>query len=477
MKLAIRLLLLIIVLALLIATKISYFQTNNRNIFKNVTHAGYVDQTWFGALQKVMKNFESTSTINTTTNVTKTFDTVTKINNNNNNNNNETPANISIPSIDKITPPKLQKFLPSMYIYTAHREMKDWKVVKLFCIADSSILTTLLDLTCTTLGGEQAQAVSLNLFDDGYKLQFDLWQMTCTFHRPMLLGENIQVIDSNGTSVSLPIERTSEMKGLLGACLGGPVRGNIKPTDVIGWMELNLLLGVSFTIVYFMEVSLQVMRVLQYYEAHGLLQMIPWQWPLTNKQFRYYGQNLLLHDCLHRSRHTNNFTIFTDMDEHIVPVNATDLTALMNRQDVRVAGWRVRNRFHHTHWRLSAEELSRRQLTMVDSESKRKWKHGVRSKYIVRPSAVEEVGVHSIKKVLPAYKAEDLPDSVALLHHYRSFVYMAKGLQGRKNEYKNLTHHEDHSVVRFFPRLLTRVEKVCRELNICKFLKLPITTG
>ena len=28
---------------------------------------------------------------------------------------------------------------------------------------------------------------------------------------------------------------------------------------------------------------------------------------------------------------------------------------------------------------------------MVDSESKRKWKFGVRSKYIVRPSAVDEV--------------------------------------------------------------------------------------
>ena len=73
------------------------------------------------------------------------------------------------------------------------------------------------------------------------------------------------------------------------------------------------MLGVSFTIVYFMEVSVQVntlkrqfwlqmidseklymdnnlgqvMRVLQYYEAQGLLQMIRWQWPLTNKQFRF----------------------------------------------------------------------------------------------------------------------------------------------------------------------------------------------
>ena len=125
MKLSIRLLLLIIVFVLLIATNIFYFQTNNRNIFKNVTHAGTVDQAWFAALQKVMKNFESTSTITTTTSVTKTFDNVTKnkINNNNNHNNYETPANIVTPYVDKVTSPKLQQFLPSVWIYTAHREV------------------------------------------------------------------------------------------------------------------------------------------------------------------------------------------------------------------------------------------------------------------------------------------------------------------------------------------------------------------
>ena len=35
--------------------------------------------------------------------------------------------------------------------------------------------------------------------------------------------------------------------------------------------------------------------------------------------------------------------------------------------------------------------VPRRQLTLVNSESEIKWKHGVRSKYIVRPAAVEEV--------------------------------------------------------------------------------------
>ena len=62
---------------------------------------------------------------------------------------------------------------------------------------------------------------------------------------------------------------------------------------------------------------------------------------------------------------------------------------------------------------------------MLDSERERKWKVPERSKYIVRPSAVEEVFllkfllksnlvnevyVHSPRKVLPGYKVENLPE-------------------------------------------------------------------
>ena len=135
---------------------------------------------------------------------------------------------------------------------------------------------------------------------------------------------------------------------------------------------------------------LQVMRVLRHYESQGLLQMIPWQWPLTNKQFRfsqirivlhvfrscylnewfckyvhiehrhflnfkkiphmqqsyirYFGQNLLLHDCLHRSRQRNNFTIFTDMDEHIVPVNVSLFHHLIFRNNyLKIRKWTWQN--------------------------------------------------------------------------------------------------------------------------------------
>ena len=34
---------------------------------------------------------------------------------------------------------------------------------------------------------------------------------------------------------------------------------------------------------------------------------------------RYFGQNLLLHDCLYRSRGLFTFTAVMDMDENIVP--------------------------------------------------------------------------------------------------------------------------------------------------------------
>ena len=46
------------------------------------------------------------------------------------------------------------------------------------------------------------------------------------------------------------------------------------------------------------------------------LSVVPYLYRSTS---RYFGQNLLLHDCLHRSRGRTDFTVFSDLDEHIVP--------------------------------------------------------------------------------------------------------------------------------------------------------------
>ena len=90
--------------------------------------------------------------------------------------------------------------------------------------------------------------------------------------------------------------------------------------------------------------------------------------------------------------------------------------------------------------------------------------------FSLKSNLFNEVGVHSVKKVLPGYKVEDLPErwflsppsdshkykpfkamdwifnkctnwiakwmfcSVALLHHYRSFVYTVSGWVGREAE-------------------------------------------
>lgn len=69
-----------------------------------------VDQVWFDASLKVVKNSETT-----TTTLTKNFDNDTK-----KNKLNDAPAK----NVLKVLPPKVQQFLPSVWIYTtAHREV------------------------------------------------------------------------------------------------------------------------------------------------------------------------------------------------------------------------------------------------------------------------------------------------------------------------------------------------------------------
>ena len=44
----------------------------------------------------------------------------------------------------------------------------------------------------------------------------------------------------------------------------------------------------------------------------------------------------------------------------------------------------------------------------------------IRSKYIVRPRQVVEVGNHFVWEFRPGHSAMHVPDSVAIMHHYRT---------------------------------------------------------
>ena len=111
--------------------------------------------------------------------------------------------------------------------------------------------------------------------------------------------------------------------------------------DFIAFIEFNRQIGVKKFIIYILDLTEEMKNIIDYY-AHRLqiLYVLPWKCPFSNQDIRfslppwyywwilnvkhprYFCQNLLLNDCLHRSRSMFNFTMFVDLDEacwHFTP--------------------------------------------------------------------------------------------------------------------------------------------------------------
>ena len=123
MKLAFRLLLLTLSFLLLIVTlNGSNLQTLPKYVCKILTVIGYVEQGWCGTLAEAEKESEATTTAKSSSRTTTTImNSAQKTKQANNNKNNDAPGR----NVAKPASPKLQQFLPSVWVYTtAHREVR-----------------------------------------------------------------------------------------------------------------------------------------------------------------------------------------------------------------------------------------------------------------------------------------------------------------------------------------------------------------
>ena len=150
--------------------------------------------------------------------------------------------------------------------------------------------------------------------------------------------------------------------GQIGCCLAGPLwrdgLGDKGVMDLIGWVEFQKMLGVEKILVYAMRQGSEIRAVLDHYIKEGVMEVTEWDFPISNTDFRYFGQNLLINDCLYRSRNIFNYTIFIDLDETFVPVLHDNLKDLLeNLTESKVSAFGLTNRFHHTHWKVPHSSL------------------------------------------------------------------------------------------------------------------------
>ncbi|KAL4228762.1 hypothetical protein ACF0H5_011804 [Mactra antiquata] len=210
-------------------------------------------------------------------------------------------------------------------------------------------------------------------------------------------------------------------------CLS-PIHNGYKNTDeLIEWLEILQLQGVSRVVAYLHDASHNVISVLKFYHSIGLVIILPWTLPKhlcnqTMKNLHYCGQMAALNDCVYRNKGHSHFVASFDIDELIIPQRPEDYTwvdMLKRLPNKSVYGFRNTFFFPSQHTTRSTETMETN-LRISSNLFRGDFIYGPgdRSKWIVRTDSVVTIGIH-FAWALTNDHVYTVPTDMGLLHHYR----------------------------------------------------------
>ncbi|XP_078502237.1 uncharacterized protein LOC144756353 [Lissotriton helveticus] len=206
-------------------------------------------------------------------------------------------------------------------------------------------------------------------------------------------------------------------------------------------IEMYKLLGAGRVTIYKNNCSHSIERLLQYYVAEGIVEVVPWPiekyltpanaWhhSMDAKDIGYYGQLVTLNDCMYRNMYRSKYVILIDLDEIILPFKHPDWTSMMEglqKQHPDVGAFLFENHIFPKHVFSPIEGFNTSSweavpgvdiLKHIHREPDREDYFNAR-KMILNPRKVVQISVHS---VLKAYNSSlHVPLNVALVYHCRS---------------------------------------------------------
>ncbi|XP_071085506.1 beta-1,4-galactosyltransferase galt-1-like [Haliotis cracherodii] len=221
---------------------------------------------------------------------------------------------------------------------------------------------------------------------------------------------------------------TDSQRELFGVCVP-PIFGNIPLNILIQYIELTKILGGSKLFFYKYNVSKNVEKLLKYYTAKGDIHVLNWNLPpgINRLNIWYNGQLMAIQDCLYRNMAAFKFLLFTDLDEVLIPRQANNWATMLNKIALKsqlhnlddIAGFSFQSVFFGPNQEpdpgQTLQFLQRLDRTQVTST--------IRSKLLIQPSQVFELGIHHMSKpIRDNITVMSVGPNEALLHHYRSCV-------------------------------------------------------
>lgn len=331
---------------------------------------------------------------------------------------------------------------PNAFVYSAYLDERyDTKVIRIMSVVALEKRDRKLDVSCHfNVNGTHAikHAQMYELCENhGKKYGGFMWSCNIpasfTDYCHVNISLNILPIHANymppeTKTITMPITRLKpkQTRFKYSICVP-PLFGNISTDKFIEFIELNRIFGVEHFIFYNFDITNnEILKLMNFYSNQKIVTLIDWKLPslIRKNQIWYNGQLSAHNDCLYRAMSLTQYLAIIDIDEYLVPHN-NKRTFHESFEDLFTAdtcGLSFDSAFYDQKFtNLTAKKKTG--LVTVDLTGRSKLFSKVRTKVMVQPTKIFEVGIHHISK--PAtedYKVLKVNTSIAYLHHYRTCV-------------------------------------------------------
>ena len=257
------------------------------------------------------------------------------------------------------------------------------------------------------------------------------------------------------------------------------VYGSRNAYQLVEWMELQSIFGVSKVTAYNHSMTDETARIFLHYAEEGFVdfrQTVPFRTETTGSAYHNMKmhQGTTLNDCILRNMHSFKRILIIDYDELIVPQQHRNLSEMMA---LITAKYNPRNARQNYSFRNQVfpfefapdQNVSSKLVTMAYRTSLQ-LEHRKRMKSIIDPTICTHMGQHYCFKVIqsvPKGRHSFLVDpNYGRNQHYKIFCDPRKKGRNCPTTVMNMEQFQDNTMLRFQEELTPRVAKQLEKLGM-----------
>lgn len=257
------------------------------------------------------------------------------------------------------------------------------------------------------------------------------------------------------------LESKNSQKQKFGLCLP-PIFGDISLSLLIQFIELSKILGASHLTFYIYDITDAVEKLLMFYKEKGEVTLVDWRLSpqINEREIWYHGQLLAIQDCLYRHMADFEYLLFVDLDEFLLPANNytwSDMVHSLEKienDSPNVAGFSFKSAFFDP---KQVPDPSQ-QLTFLQLLQRNKVLSSVRTKLMVAPQKIFELGIHHVSKTIDKdTRIVEVDPDIAKIHHYRPCII------NYEPDMKCYSEERDETILKYAVNLVENYQIIIRE--------------